>query len=211
MKMNKKILPQYSSPSSPHTILQMKKRKNNSNIIIDRDCFYQVKNDKNMLIFLEGISEIFGRAPILVGSRGCIGNDNINNDHDAYSKGLTDYDFILPYDKDRVINYIQQLDDLSYIRQWSASEDMSKYVDSECCKILKITLDDGRNIDIVFRKDVDFYISCLEMVTVGFYKDFLWKSSDTFLPSGIAKDDRKQYITKRFEDLYAIKRRLDRE
>ena len=111
--MNKKILPQYSSPSSPHAILQMKIRKNNSNIIIDRDCLYQCRNDKNMLMFLEEISEIFGRAPILVGSRGCIGNDNINNEHDAYGKGLTDYDFILTYDKDVVINYTQRLDDLS--------------------------------------------------------------------------------------------------
>ncbi len=198
------------------TLLQMEEKimkitKNNSNIIIDRDCLYQFRNDKNMFIFLLDIWEIFGRAPTLVGSRGCIGNVNINNDHDAYGKGLTDYDFILPYDKDGVINYIQQLDDLSNIREWSASGDMSKYLDSECCKILKIILDDGRNIDIVFRKDVDFYISCLEMMSVGFYKDFLWKSSDTFLPRGLSIPERKPYIAKRFEDLFAIKRRLDME
>lgn len=179
---------------------------NNKTIKINRLTTQQFKNDEIILAFLEDFCNYFARPPMLVGSRGCIGNST-----DARNQMSCDYDFVDTFYPSAFDVYCKVIDSFTYVATWTESTSNPKYLDSECRKILCITLVDGRKIDIIFRKDVDFYISCLELLTVDFYKDFLWKSSDTFLPSGLSIPERRPYINQRFEDLFAIKRRLDRK
>lgn len=177
---------------------------NNKTIKINRLTLQQFKNDEIILAFLKDFSVYYGSTPMLVGSRGCIGNTP-----DPRNQMSCDYDFVDTFYPSAFDEYCKVIYRFTYVDTWTESTSNPKYLDSECRKILCITLVDGRKIDIVFRKDVEFYISCLELLTVDFYKDFLWKSSDTFLPSGLSIIERRPYINQRFEELFTIKRRLD--
>lgn len=184
--------------------MQIWMRKFQMTIEIDRGRVCIFDDDLIMSYVVNKLDSIYGK-PILVGSRGVF---KIIGEYD------TDYDFILKYDSNTFDDNFLKLQNLTnksvYFNSVCLSKTPLKYFDSECHRIIKIETCDGRNVDVVFRTDPEFYIRCLEMVTPEFYEQFLWKSSKNFRPSNLDISERYEVIKARFEDLYKIRRRLDK-
>lgn len=118
---------------------------NNKTIKINRMTIQQFKNDEIILAFLKDFSVYYGSTPMLVGSRGCIGNTP-----DPRNQMSCDYDFVDTFYPSVFDEYCEVIYRFAYVNTWKESTSNPKYLDSECRKILCITLVDGRKIDIIF-------------------------------------------------------------